>query len=322
MSSKARKQASRWLLRLQGEAVSPADRSAFEAWYRANPDHAAAFDALTTTVDRLRQLRARVAADAAPSPPPFQQSRRSMVAALAGGALAASFVGFVWIAITTPQAEESLSFETAVGLQRQVNLADGSHIELNTDTRLDVQMSAGLRRVTLQHGEAMFDVAHDAQRPFEVEASGYVLRAVGTEFIVRTDERAAVLTVIEGAVTVAPAAGGASRLVKATERLDLARGARAAAIGAKDIERTLAWRRGVLEFDGAPLRDIVAEVERYTGARFSFADPALADLPMVTYFRAADLDGFLARLEGSYPGLSSRPTPDGYLIYRRPEATR
>ena len=56
MSPKARKQASRWLLRLQGEAVSPADRSAFEAWYRADPDHAAAFDTLATTVDRLRQL--------------------------------------------------------------------------------------------------------------------------------------------------------------------------------------------------------------------------------------------------------------------------
>jgi transmembrane sensor len=322
MTRRARKQASRWLLLLQGEAVSAADRSAFEAWYRADPDHAAEFDTLTTTVDRLRKLRTRIAADPVPSPPVLERSRRSVLTAAAGGALAASVVGFAWVAVSAPRTGEKLIFQTAIGEQRKVTLADGSHIELNTNTRLVVQMSSKRRHVALQRGEAMFDVAHEAQRPFEVEASGYVLRAVGTEFIVRTDESAAGLTVIEGAVTVAPSSGGTSQLIKGSERFDLARGVRAAPLGEKEIERVLAWRRGLLEFDGAPLRDIVAEVERYTGARFTFADPALADLSMVTYFRAADLRGFLARLERSYPLLSSRPTPEGYLIYQRPEAAR
>ena len=243
------------------------------------------------------------------------------MAAAAGGALAASLTAFAWYVAAASRDGESLTFETALGVQRQVELADGSKIELNTDTRLDVRMSAERRHVQLVRGEALFEVAHEAQRPFEVEAAGHVLRAVGTVFSVRVDAKATVLLVIEGAVSVEPAGGGARQLVSAGERFDLAN-ARSTALSAKDIERTLAWRRGMLDFDGVPLGAIVGEVERYTGARFMFADPALADLPMATYFRAADLDGFISRLEMSYPLLSVRATADGYLIYRRPEATR
>jgi transmembrane sensor len=109
--------------------------------------------------------------------------------------------------------------------------------------------------------------------------------------------------------------------VSTGERFDLAN-ARTTPLSAKDIERALAWRRGMLDFDAVPLGAIVTEVERYTGAHFVFADPALADLPMATYFRAADLDSFISRLETSYSLLSVRATADGYLIYRRPEAAR
>jgi transmembrane sensor len=321
MSQQLRRQASRWLLRLQSEAVSADDRAAFETWYRAKPAHAAAFDELAEAVGRLRQLRGRIAEDPEPSDGSFSRSRRAIMAAAAGGALAASITGFAWYVAAAPWGGESLSFETALGVQRQVKLADGSQIELNTGTRLDVRMSAARRHVKLARGEALFTVAHEAQRPFEVEAAGHVLRAVGTVFSVRVDANAAALLVIEGRVSVAPAGGGTPQLVSAAQRFDLAN-ARTTAVGAKDIERGLAWRRGMLDFDGIPLGDVVAEVERYTGARFTFVDPVLADLPMATYFRAADLDGFISRLEMSYPLLSVRETADGYVIYRRPEATR
>jgi transmembrane sensor len=321
MSRQLRREASRWLLRLQSEAVSADDRAAFEAWYRADSAHAAAFDELTDAVNRLRQLRGRIAGDPEPSDGAFSRSRRAVMAAAAGGALAASITGFAWYVAAAPWGGESLTFETALGLQRQVKLADGSQIELNTGTRLDVRMSAARRQVKLARGEALFTVAYETERPFEVEAGGYVLRAVGTVFSVRVDANTAALLVIEGRVSVAPAAGGTPQLVSAAQRFDLAN-TRTTAVSAKDIERGLAWRRGMLDFDGIPLGDVVAEVERYTGARFTFADPALADLPMATYFRAADLNGFLSRLEMSYPLLSVRETADGYLIYRRPEATR
>jgi transmembrane sensor len=321
MSRQLRREASRWLLRLQSEAVSAEDHAAFEAWYRADSAHAAAFDALAEAVGRLRQLRGRIAEDPEPSAGGFSRSRRAVMAAAAGGALAASITGFAWYVGAAPWGGESLTFETALGVQRRVELADGSKIELNTDTRLDVRMSAARRHVKLARGEALFKVAHETQRPFEVEAAGHVLRAVGTVFSVRVDANATALLVIEGAVSVEPAGGGMRQLVSAAQRFDLVN-ARTTALSAKDIERALAWRRGMLDFDGVPLGAIVAEVERYTGARFIFADPALADLPMATYFRAADLEGFISRLETSYPLLSVSTTAEGYLIYRRPEATR
>jgi transmembrane sensor len=321
MSRESRKEASRWLLRLQSEAASADDQAAFEVWYCADPAHAAEFDALTEAVDRLRQLRGRITEDPEPREGAVSRSRRSVLAVAAGGALAASFVGFAWYVAATPRDGESLSFETALGVQRRVKLTDGSQVELNTGTRLDVQMSAARRHVSLARGEALFTVAHEAQRPFEVEAAGYVLRAVGTVFSVRVDANAAALLVIEGGVSVVPASGGTPQLVSAAQRFDLVN-ARTTALSAKDIERALAWRRGMLDFDGVPLGAVVAEVERYTGARFTFADPTLADLPMAAYFRAADLDSFISRLEMSYPLLGVRATADGYLIYRRPEVTR
>jgi transmembrane sensor len=321
MSSKARKEASRWLLRLQSEGISPEDVAAFKAWYRADPGHAAAFDRLTNVVGRLRQLKGGLYAEPAPARIAFSRSRRSMLAAATGAALAASFVGIAWLVVAPRPENENLAFETALGTQRQIKLTDGSQVELNTSTRLEVRMSASRRHVELKNGEALFTVARDTERPFEVEAGGYVMRAVGTAFCVRLDAGAPSLLVIEGVVSAAQEAG-ASRLVVAGERLDLSSGIRTSALSTKEIERTLAWRRGMLEFDRAPLSAVVAEVERYTDAHFTFADPALADLPMVTYFRAADLEGFISRLEKSYSLLGVRPTAEGYLIYRRPEADR
>jgi transmembrane sensor len=321
MSPKARKEASRWLFRLQSEAISPEDIAAFKVWYRADPEHAAAFDRLTNVVGRLRQLKGSLYAEPAPARIAFPRSRRSVLAAAAGGALAASFVGFAWFVVAARPDSENLALETALGMQRRVKLTDGSQVELNTSTRLDVRMSTSRRLVKLEHGEALFTVAHEVERPFEVEAGGYVMRAVGTVFSVRVDAGASNLLVIEGVVSAAQDSG-TSRLVVAAERLDLSSGIRTSGLSVKDIERTLAWRRGMLDFDRAPLGAVVAEVERYTDAHFTFADPALADLPMVTYFRAADLEGFISRLETSYPLLSVRPTADAYLIYRRPEATR
>jgi transmembrane sensor len=322
MSRKLRREASRWLVRLQSEDASPADRAAFEVWYRADPRHAQAFDALADTIDRLRQLRGWIPEEAEPKPAAIVLSRRGVFATAAGGLLAACFVVFAWVLAAPSWNGESASFETALGVQRQVDLSDGSKIELNTNTRLDVRMSAERRHVKLAHGEALFRVAHEPKRPFEVEAGGQVLRAVGTVFSVRVDEHASVLLVTEGAVLVTPKGGGRRQLIKAAERFDLVKGTLATLLSANEVDRALSWRRGMLDFDGVALIVVVAEVERYTGAHFEFADPGLEAVSMAAYFRAADVEGFISLLETSYPLLRVRATDTGYLIERRPGGTR
>jgi transmembrane sensor len=322
MPQKLGKEASRWLLRLQADGAGPDDRAAFEAWYGADPRHAAAFDALTDRIDRFRQLRGQIPYEPEPDAQTVFRSRRAMFATAAGGALAAGFLGFAWFLAAPTWSGDRQAFETALGAQRQVELVDGSQVELNTNTRLDVRMSDERRHVKLAHGEALFTVAHEPQRPFEVEASGQLLRAVGTVFSVRVDANASELLVIKGAVSVGPLGGRPRHVVKAREHLDLSTATVATALSSEEIDRALAWRRGMLDFDGVLLETVVEEVERYTGAHFEFADPGLETLPMAAYFRAADLDGFIALLETSYPLLRVRAIDKGYLIERRPEATR
>lgn len=322
MSSKARREACRWLLRLQGEAVTAADRAAFSAWYRASKKNAREFDGVATTVDRVRKVPRWALQELEPRQPAISQSRRAMLAIGGAGALAASLVAVAWFVETMPRAGESLTFETALGVQRPVKLADGSLVELNTNTRVAVRINAVRRQVRLMHGEALFTVARDPKRPFEVEAGGRIMRAVGTVFSVRVDTNAPQLLVIEGAVSVTPTGSGQPQLVSAGQSFDLTGHATATALSGDDIERVLAWRRGMIDVDGVRLGEVVHEIERYTGAQFIFADPAIEDLPMVAYFRAAELDSFISSLESSYLLLNVRATSKGYLIEQRPEDGR
>jgi transmembrane sensor len=99
-------------------------------------------------------------------------------------------------------------YETAISQQRTVTLADGSAVQLNTHTRLEVQLSGKLRELHLLEGEALFTVAHDTTRPFEVHVGEAVVRAVGTQFNIRRDVRDTTVSVLEGAVHVSAITSG------------------------------------------------------------------------------------------------------------------
>jgi transmembrane sensor len=166
-------------------------------------------------------------------------------------------------------------YETAVGEQRTVVLADNSTVTLNTDTSLTVAMNSKLRRVDLQRGEAIFSVAHDQSRPFEVWASGGRVRAVGTEFGVEVDRDQVTVSVLEGVVMVIPHAGDSSSLPAGAAPLTAARleanksvsyrtGGAVSEVQTADLRRIAAWREGKLVFDEMPLADAIAEYNRYT----------------------------------------------------------
>jgi transmembrane sensor len=305
MSPVTIREANEWLVRLRDDAATPADRAEFEAWRDADPRHAAAFARVSGAVEGVGGLGADLRAHLEARRRPALNRRTLTVAAMAAVALLAIGVGYRALA---PQ-----TYATAVGEQRTIALADGSRVELNTDTRITVRYADDARRIQLAQGEAVFDVAHDAARPFTVEAHGQSVRAVGTEFVVRVNGGAVSVLVIEGAVAIGAAAPQSTgtiapppspRLV-AGQKLDFAGPAPAVAtLAAAEIERNLAWRSGMLQFDGLPLDDAVEEVARYTGARFVIDDPQVRQLPVWAYFRAADLDGFLASLEQNIPTLA------------------
>jgi transmembrane sensor len=161
-----------------------------------------------------------------------------------------------------------------------------------------------------------------------VEAAGGSVRAVGTQFAVRVRDRALSVLVIEGVVAVdaastqAPAAPAspAPRLV-AGQKLDRAGATSAIAVlPAAEVERSLAWRAGMLQFDGQPLALAVDEVARYTGARFVVEDPEIRKIRVWAYFRAADLNGFLSGLEQNIPTLTVRREDGVVYVTRREDA--
>jgi transmembrane sensor len=91
---------------------------------------------------------------------------------------------------------------TATGERLNISLDDGSQVTLNTRTELEVTLTARERYIHLIHGQALFDVAHDHNRPFVVEADSRRFIAVGTAFDVRLDAGSVELTMLEGTVRV------------------------------------------------------------------------------------------------------------------------
>jgi len=200
-------------------------------------------------------------------------------------------------------------------------LADGSVVELRAGAALDVEFSAGERRVMLRAGEAHFAVRKDAARPFVVVASGVHVRAVGTAFAVDLGASAVEVIVTEGTVAVAPAESAAPPALVDAGRLAVVALAAAAApqvtaVPAADLAARLAWRVPLLEFNGTALAEAVALFNRHAAAPLAL-DPALGALRLSGTIRADDTDTLLLLLRNEF-GLVATRRADGVLAIRRP----
>jgi transmembrane sensor len=323
-------EAAEWTWRMDSETVTAADQQAFDAWLRQDPRHRRSYEELTRvwrTLDGLAEAKRdeKIATlTHAGKPPETNPRRHGWLAAAAVVVVAVSSV--VWL----QTGREVQTLATAVGQQRNVTLADGSVVTLNTNTILETQLSRGERQIYLRKGEAHFQVAHDRSRPFFVHAGDAVVRAVGTQFEVRlrTDQHVDI-TVNEGRVEV-QATGGAPdvaaaakskvvavRALSAGQALSTA----AADYSVRPVTETqlfndLAWRGGEIIFDGKPLGDAVAEIERYTDARIVVTDPQTAALLVGGRFRTDNVPAFFDALQSALP-VSIRRAPNGAVYIDR-----
>ncbi|MEJ1963522.1 MAG: FecR domain-containing protein [Gammaproteobacteria bacterium] len=119
------------------------------------------------------------------------------VRALAAAILLCAVLGAAWYVWPSGS-----SYRTPVGGLASVPMEDGSRITLNTDSQIRVDLTVKERRVELQQGEAFFEVAHDASRPFIVRAGNKRVIAVGTRFSVRREANDVRVVVTEGKVRV------------------------------------------------------------------------------------------------------------------------
>jgi transmembrane sensor len=245
---------------------------------------------------------------------PAAPARRRRVLALGIAASVAALALAIGWRAAAPDADAALALGTAHGEQGSWPLADGSVLHLNSDSAAVVRYDAATRRVELQRGQAMFQVAPDPARPFRVAVGTTEVVAVGTAFDIHRRTDGATLVVLEGRVAVRR--GGQPDVpVSAGQGLDLATpGARAAPA---DLRRAGAWLQRELVFEATPLADVAGEFNRYTTVPIEVDGAALSRLPISGVFGAYDVESFLAFAD-RLDGVAIDRRPDRIRVYARP----
>ena len=324
--ARVEREAADWVARLDNGPLSDRENQAFSDWCKTSAHHKTAFDRLQTLwadMDGLEQL----ALAAQPSQNRRPARKWTGRAALAG-AIAASLALVITVVAAknnTASAPDVQVFGTLVGEQKVLHLGDGSTIQLNTNSRVEVEYTPKWRKVRLLKGEAFFDVAHNPDRPFTVYAGDSLLRDIGTRFNVRLRSERMELTVTHGAVEVSTISdqSGGGREVRDGESGNTsfvfrplgivtapATGAEVAILNGRDfsigakpenaISRQLAWRDGMMSFSDEPLINVIAEVSRYSDVNIEIADPKLNDLRVGAYLKVGEVDPLMDALHASF----------------------
>ena len=318
-------EAAGWFAKLANRTVSSETLEAFRAW-RRSPEHRAAYEYVeqlwrdTGALKDDGDIQAALAEVVART---GRSSRRGRSIAKPGWLpilVGAAAIGLTATAVLVWPSLAGQTFVTRKGEGRLVALADGSRVRLDTDTRLTVRFRGGERDIGLTHGQAFFEVAHDATRPFIVTADGVQVRAIGTRFEVRrdADQTGAVnVTLVQGSIEVR--AGRQTLTLKPGEHVAYAPGGALGAPAPADVAAATSWTNGRIVFSSTPLGDAVAEINRYSARPIRLEAAALDRAPVSGVFEAGDSDAFVSGVCALY-GLRATTGADGAIVMRPPVA--
>ena len=321
----AAEEAARWFAHLQGGASTDGDWLAFEAWLQAAPAHASAYERLENLWVDLdyapvsKELGGRpllAARRRLPLRPAARgPGRRVWVGAAA--AVAASLAVVVGLGLQ-PGAMAGQTYETPAGKTRDITLADGTHIRLNAASKITVSLGRDARRVEMADAEAVFDVAHDARRPFLISVGDRQVRVVGTEFNLRHRDDQVDLTVRRGIVEVRPAdaLGAAPTRVTVGQELTHTEGQPAQILKVADPIQSFAWTNGQLIYKDQPLSDVAADLSRRFSVPVRLADAKTAALRFSGVLVTDNEPDVLRRLAASAPVRIER-TADAIILHHR-----
>lgn len=261
-----------WLVRQRDPDF--ADWDGFAAWLAEDPDHAAVYDAVASLDRDLDALPPSPAPSVVTIPDASPHISRPSRRAWFGGAMAAAIVGVVSVS-GLGLFDRGQRIETLAGEHRTVDLADGSRIEVNGGSVVEIDKDRP-RFARLESGEAMFHVAHREGDPFVVETGGAKIVDLGTAFnIVRRDRQTSV-AVSEGVVLYNPDRDNV-RLV-AGKGIEARDGDPAAPVVQDvDVASVGGWRTGLLVYNGTPLAIVAEDLKRTAGMNISIA-PTATDL--------------------------------------------
>ncbi|MEJ0037939.1 MAG: FecR family protein [Gammaproteobacteria bacterium] len=306
-------QAVQWLVRQDAGPLSARDAAEFREW-RSVPGNAQAYEIVMNLWSDADGLEHHMAADA---PTPALPAREAAARRHIGISVTwISRKSGVWLAAATVAAIAMVSpkallwarsdYITRVGEISAFHLPDGSTLALNTDSAAAVSFDAGLRTVRLLKGEAQFQVAPDAARPFVVEAGGGRTRALGTVFDVRMLDDGVRVTGIEHSIDVRFPSAGGDTAAGSGAHVTLVPGQEVhygTVRGLGDIGTAAAesgaWRHGRLIVENRPLAEVIGELNRYQHGHIQLMGGDLGELRVNGVFTVTDREGSINALETS-----------------------
>lgn len=310
-----------WVVRFASGQASPADIKALKAWSARSPAHAEAFDQASKVWKALDPARRKTLSENVLAFPPAVVGGRSTAAqprlgrrAFLGGAIAASAAGAAFMAVRPPLelwpslSELSADYRTGTGERRQITLAGDVSVEMNTQTSIALRSPAGsLDRFELIAGEALIFAPRTSVM---VVAAGGSIAASGARFNLRHVGQRVCVTCLEGVVEVETSAKAVSLTA-----------GRQASYSANGFDETIAvdpaivtaWKDGVVIFDGAPVSEVIAEINRYRHGKVILTSAALGRERFNARFRIENIDRVVGQIAQVF-GVRARTLPGGVTL--------
>ncbi|WP_199758650.1 FecR domain-containing protein [Aquabacterium soli] len=306
MGTTVLEQAANWYALLQADEVSEADRAGWQRWLAADARHARAWarvEAMSRRFDTLPAQTDRPAASHA--------LHRAQGAGRRGALKVMGVAGVGALSGWLVARDEGLyplraDHRTHVGEQRQVALADGSRLWLNSASAVRLDFKASERHLELLHGELLLETAHEAGRPLVVSTAEGRVHALGTRFGVYRQGGRSQVSVFHGVVEVSAGQREHRAVLQAGHQLSLTAQGLGSSEPASPVRE--AWTRGLLVAEDMRLGDFVAELARYQ-VGYLACSPKVADLRLVGVFPLTDIDQVYAALERALPVKVTRTLP-------------
>jgi len=323
-------EAARWVVLIDSELFDAAAAARFKRWIARSDAHRPAFLLASRAwgeLDGLQKLKAYpdivALLEAGPGvaiQPDTERApeRRALLLGAGAAGLGAIIVGSIGYNLLAPGSAEA--FETGIGGERELRLGDGTIARLGAATRLEAHVTADKRRARVIEGEVLFSIVARAGEAFVILTPNGGVEAASGEVLVKVlpnGERVSLLSEGARAWRSGPLSRQNTMSLGPQSEVEFERDElHVAQAEAQALERRTLWRQGRLSFDNAPLSEAVADVARYTGLQFAFADPELADLRIGGVIDARDLDGFLSLLRDNL-AIDAAPRDDGVLVLSR-----
>ncbi len=320
-------QAIDWLITLRADKISDEDMHGFADWLSQDAAHAAAFaeaeDTYNDMIDAGKSLRQKLSnAVDAPNTKPVEAIAPVITVNMAKTrkqphhtkrwlAIPLALAAALLVAVLGVMPQQAHLFDaylsdyhTGTGEQRDIQLTDGSHLLLNTNSAVSVDYQDAIRLITLLHGQVRFTVAKDSNRPFEVHSGNLSVRALGTVFEVYNQESGISVTVQEHAVSARLSASELSTTSEQAQPVVINEGQQLHYLGGNylpspknsDISQLTAWQQQKLFINDRPLSEAIAELNRYRNGRIVVPDAKLNNQRITVVFSLANPDETLRTL--------------------------